>query len=444
MLLDLNSPFYSWIRGGVVMLFIYHLIIYLRSREEVHKFYTLYLFCITVYIVRDAFPSKTVQNVYEYISFSIQYVGYYFFIGFTRSLVNSKKNFPKLDKCVTYISKVLLLLALSLVVVQYFYGYELQKKVVAYSAFFTSLMAFLVFYLISKQKTIDVWALLTGSILFLVFANISSIKMIRGDDYLIDFNVNRLFYYFVGATIQSIIFAVLTGNYIRVIAENKRAMEISLLRKENQISNLRLGVLKSQINPHFLFNSLNSINSFVIQNEKELASDYITKFSLLTRKVLQVTDENTITLQEELDILSIYLKLEQARIKNKFAFEIDIDKKIDPNLLRVVPLFLQPFVENSIWHGLTLKEGEKKLKISIVKNKKTVEVRILDNGIGIEKSQQIQKSGLSHRKSYGINIVKERLKITYYPFNVEVTITDNKKLGTEVLIVFPFLEKLNI
>ncbi|WP_086031353.1 sensor histidine kinase [Tenacibaculum holothuriorum] len=442
-LLDITSAFYSWIRGGLVMLFVYHFIIYLQSRDKIHKYYTGYLFCLTVYLVRDAFPNPTVQEFYKYISFSIQYVGYVYFIHFARSLVNSKVDFPKLDFWVVRLSQVMLLFAAILVGVQFVYGYEVQKKVVAYSVPFSSICGLVVFYLISKKRTTEVFYLLLGSILFLIFANISSIKMIKGEYYLIDFKVHRMFYYFVGALIQSTIFAVLTGNYFSEIAEKKREMEVSLLRKEHQISELKLTALKSQMNPHFLFNSLNSINNYVIQNKIELASDFITKFSSLVRKVLQATNKNSITLQEELDMLAIYVKLEQMRLKNNFIFTKKIDENINVESLKVVPLFLQPFVENAIWHGLTLKEGDKKLDVSISKKNDAIEVKIIDNGIGVEESKKRKQKSNVKRKSYGISIVKERLRIMYQPQKTFIKIkeiNENASSGTMVTITFPYVE----
>ncbi len=440
MLQDITSPFYSWIRGGLLVLFVYHFIIYVQNRDVLHRYYSIYLFCLTVYLVRDAFTNETVQYYYQYISFSIQYIGYAYFIHFCRSLVNTKQNFPKLDKGAVNLSKGLLVLAFFLVVIQFLWGYEVQKLAVAWSVPFTSFCAFYIFFVVSKKKSKQVFYLLLGSILFLILANISSVKMVKGELYLIDFKVHRMFYYFIGAIIQSTIFAILIGNYFREIIEQKNRVEIHLLKQRNQISELKLIALKSQMNPHFLFNSLNSINNFVIQNKVDKASNYITKFSLLIRKVLRATNKNSISLKEELDVLSIYIKLEQMRLKNSFVFEKEIDDNINIQELKVVPLFLQPFVENAIWHGLSLKKGDNKLILSVQLEKKDIVVKVVDNGIGLNASQRKKDKQLLNKKSYGINLVKERLELMYgQEIKVDIEdISDEKATGTQVFICFPY------
>ncbi len=439
MLLDITSVFYSWIQGGFLVLFIYHFVIYIQNKDTVHKYYSIYLFCLTVYLFRETFTNNVIQHIYKYVSFTIQLVAYVAFIFFTRTLANSKRQFPKLDKLIVLLSNLLLLLVLILILVQYFFGYEAQKKVVAYSLPFLTFCAFFIFYILSKKKTKQVFYLILGSVLFLIFTNVSSIKMLKGDDYFLDFKVHRMFYYFVGAIIQSIIFAILIGNYFTEITNKKREAEINLLKQKNQINELKMTSLQNQMNPHFLFNSLNSINNFVLQNKVEKASIFITKFSFLVRKVLQATSLNLISLKEELEIMSTYIKLEQMRLKNGFVFTQVIDERVNQEKLKVVPLFIQPFIENAIWHGLSSKKGDKKLNLSIqlLKNN-LLQVKILDNGIGLNQAKKKDKN----RESYGVGIIKERLKLTYGK-EAKVSIVDvsscKETTGTAVLITFPYM-----
>ncbi len=439
MLLDISSTFYQWIRGGLIVLFVYHIIFYAQNKDKIHKFYSGYLFCLTVYLLRDIFEHQSVQYYYQYISFSIQYIGYVYFIYFCRELTKSKKRFPKLDYGVLLLSRTLILFSIILIIIEFFYGYEVQKMAVAYSLPIATLFAFYVFYLLSKIKTAQVLYLLLGSILFLIFANISSLKMIKGDQYLINLPVHRMFYYFVGAIIQSTFFAILIGTHFRKILEKKREVEINLLKQSNQISQLKIIALKNQMNPHFLFNSLNSINNFVIQNKIDEASNFITKFSFLIRKVLDVTNENAISLTKELEILSIYVKLEQMRLKKGFEFNVLINKNIDSSKLKVVPLFLQPFIENAIWHGLQLEEKEKKISLEITAVKNHIKVLITDNGIGIKKSKSIKNKQVHIKESYGINIVKERMELMYgNKIQIQIKdLLDEGKNGTKVSLTFP-------
>lgn len=439
-LLNINSGFYSWIRGGLLVLFVYHIIIYIQNKDQLHRYYSIYLLCLTIYLIRDAFTDPTVQYYYQYISFTVQFIGYSYFIYFCRSLVETEKFFPKLDKFAVWLSYSLLFFTGVLLFIQHFYGYEAQTKAVAYSVPFSSFCAFFIFYMVSRKKSRKVFYLIFGSIVFLILANISSIKMLKGEFYLIDFKVHRMFYYFLGAIIQSTIFAILTGNYFREIQEKKREVEVNLLKQTNIISELKMTALKSQMNPHFLFNSLNSINNFIIKNDVDKASDYITKFSSLIRKVLQATDSSTISLQEELDVLSIYVKLEQMRFKDSFDFVKEIDPKINLKEIQVVPLFLQPFFENAIWHGLSLKVGAKKILLKIKHEKNQIIIEIIDNGIGINESKKQKKNQNIKRKSYGIKIVKERLNILYPKQKVKIDFSDSSNefsTGTKVFISFP-------
>ncbi|WP_435260694.1 sensor histidine kinase [Tenacibaculum sp. nBUS_03] len=442
MLLDISSTFYQWVRGGLIVLFVYHVIFYAQNKDKIYKFYSGYLFCLTVYLLRDIFENQTVQYYYQYISFSIQYIGFVFFINFCRELTKSKKKFPRIDYGVLLLSRALVAFSILLIIIQFLYGYEIQKKVVTYSLPITTLFSFYVFYLLSKIKTTQVQYLLLGCILFLVFANISSLKMMKGDQYLINLPVHRMFYYFVGAIIQSTFFAILIGTHYRKILEKKREVEINFLKQSNQISQLKIIALKNQMNPHFLFNSLNSINNFVIQNKIDEASNFITKFSFLVRRVLDVTNENAISLTKELEILSIYVKLEQMRLKKGFEFEVLLNPNVNNSKLKVVPLFLQPFIENAIWHGLQLDEKGKKISLEITEVKSNIKVLIIDNGIGIKKSKSIKNKQIHIKQSYGINIVKERMKLMYgNKIQIQIKdLLDEGKNGTKVSLMFPKID----
>lgn len=134
---------------------------------------------------------------------------------------------------------------------------------------------------------------------------------------------------------------------------------------ERELSDMKLAILRMQMNPHFMFNALNSIKSYILKNEPSLASRYLSQFSQLFRSILQFSMEKYISLKEELQSLKIYVELEQLRVADSFEFTIKIDESIELDEVRIQPLLLQPFVENAIWHGLANKQGLKKLEIEI-------------------------------------------------------------------------------
>jgi ligand-binding sensor domain-containing protein/two-component sensor histidine kinase len=206
---------------------------------------------------------------------------------------------------------------------------------------------------------------------------------------------------------------------------------------ENKMLHLEMQSLRSQMNPHFMFNTLNSINSYIIQNKTALASDYLTTFSKLMRSILDLSKQETVTLEKELNALKMYIELEALRLENKFDYSIIVDKNIDEQTLQIPSLMLQPFVENAIWHGLHNKkdQGTISIKINEISISKIL-VTIEDDGIGRAAAAALKKAQISH-KSYGIDITKNRLQLLNK--NNTVIFTDlfdnnNKASGTKVTI----------
>jgi LytS/YehU family sensor histidine kinase len=192
----------------------------------------------------------------------------------------------------------------------------------------------------------------------------------------------------------------------RVQQEKERAAERSEIQQRLAQSEMR--ALRSQMNPHFIFNAINSIQHYVLTNEKELANKYLVKFSRLMRNILELSKEELISLREELDTARLYLEIESLRFNNAFEFNINTEPNIDAGTVRMPPLLIQPFIENAIWHGLLLKEGPKKLTINVRKYNGHVEVIVDDNGIGREMAGRFQNEELK-RKSFGFEITRERL-----------------------------------
>ncbi|NNF32506.1 MAG: histidine kinase [Saprospiraceae bacterium] len=175
-----------------------------------------------------------------------------------------------------------------------------------------------------------------------------------------------------------------------------------------KLAELESESLRAQMNPHFIFNSLNSIKSYIIKSKKEEAADYLTTFSKLMRAVLNNSKQKEISLKNEIEALSLYLQIEQLRLNHKFDYEINVSDEINADRIGFPPLIIQPFVENSIWHGFINKKSKGHLKINVNKNDDTLNVEVLDDGIGREASKKIQQSRGGER-SYGIAITENRL-----------------------------------
>ena len=192
---------------------------------------------------------------------------------------------------------------------------------------------------------------------------------------------------------------------------------------QRKMNDLELASLRSQLNPHFLFNCLSSIKSSVLQKDYSSATLYLDNFSDLMRQVLNNSREKLISLSEELKVIKLYVALEQNRYKDKFEFNVNVDDSIDPGYFMVPPLLIQPFIENSIWHGVLPKtSGKGIISLNIYRLEGAIKIEIIDNGIGRAISQAIQSSRSPQSKSLGTTIIEQRLK------------TFNKLYGGESLL----------
>jgi len=217
------------------------------------------------------------------------------------------------------------------------------------------------------------------------------------------------------------------------------------LKARQQQEELRLESLRGQMNPHFIFNSLNSINYFISQNDRLSANRYIADFSRLIRTILGNTTSDYIPLSKELESLQDYLQLEHLRFGDKFDYWIDLDENLDTETLNVSPGMVQPFIENAIWHGVRGLEGRKGFVRVVLQHGEldgSVRCSIEDDGVGRKLSEE-RKSNLPGRKSRGIAIITERLAIinnlrkTHFQLKVEDQFTDCKETGTRVTIDIP-------
>ena len=214
---------------------------------------------------------------------------------------------------------------------------------------------------------------------------------------------------------------------------------------EKNIIQARFTALLSQMNPHFLFNSLGSIQRYIVENDKKNASVYLSKFSRLVRMVLESSEQGLITVEEELFQLKSYLELEELRFRGKFTYQINATEDIDVLESKIPTMIIQPFIENAIWHGLSHKKDGGRLTLSInpVEEDKGIICKIVDNGIGRVKSREINALGRKDHKSIGLNNVDERIKLInrLYHLKMKVDIEDlydalENPLGTSVVIYF--------
>jgi tetratricopeptide (TPR) repeat protein len=181
---------------------------------------------------------------------------------------------------------------------------------------------------------------------------------------------------------------------------------------KTEISETEMKALRSQMNPHFIFNSLNSIGDYISKNNLQAADNYLTKFAKLMRSILENSEQKEVPLSEDLKALELYMQLESLRLNNKFTYEIKVDENIDKENTLIPPLILQPFVENSIWHGIAKKEGNGKILVHIEKQGNMINCIVEDDGVGRMKSSAINATEKEiFKKSLGMKITKSRIDI---------------------------------
>ena len=212
--------------------------------------------------------------------------------------------------------------------------------------------------------------------------------------------------------------------------------------KQQKLANnlLALKSLRSQMNPHFIFNALNSVNSFISANDERTANKYLSDFSLLMRAVLENSEEDFIPLEKEIELLELYTKLEHSRFSDKFDYSIIIDENVKVDDFQIPPMLLQPYIENAVWHGLRYKKEKGHLSINITQPKvDELEIFIVDDGIGREKSRAMKTEHQKKHSSKGLGNINKRVAILnkMYRDKVDVCIDDlqnNEESGTKVVV----------
>lgn len=201
-----------------------------------------------------------------------------------------------------------------------------------------------------------------------------------------------------------------------------------------EVTETEMKALRAQMNPHFIFNSLNSIADYIDKNETQTASEFTAKFAKLMRMVLENSEQKEISLSEDLKALELYMQLEKFRLKNKFYYHIRVAENIDQHNTLIPPLILQPFVENSIWHGIANKDGDGEINISIYKKDGMINCVVEDNGEGMKALKDVAHE----KKSLGMKITKARIDILNKIKNANASVSiKNKEQGVRAEVKLP-------
>ena len=445
-------------------LFVFFLIQYFQHKKRFYLLYSLYALINGLNLLKyidgvffsDFFDSPQGIIISRFTHYPAQLFGTLFFTYFLIEIMQLKKSYPKSIRFINYLYSTISVFYLS------FYGIYIADSgsylidnfhyLVFIPVGFVTF--FMMFYMVYKQQVLIKWYIISGmSILVITYFIISyfSAQQLQAND-------KTLYFFYIGILVESLLFALAIGleqkvlyiektavqkKYISQLEENqmiresinrtiseeltqtkssvlnitaeaqKERAEKLTIKFENKFSQLRLDAIRSQMNPHFIFNALNAIKSYFIENNKEKAIFYLTKFSKLIRKILESSRKEQISLAEELHTIGMYVEIENDRFNNNIEFSIEIEPTIDMDETKVPPLFLQPFIENAIWHGLLTKKGEKFLGIEVKRSKKVgvLEIRIEDNGIGRKITKERGEKNPFKKESLGLVLTRDRLEL---------------------------------
>ncbi len=218
------------------------------------------------------------------------------------------------------------------------------------------------------------------------------------------------------------------------------------LEYHKKLLDSQMTALRSQMNPHFLFNSLNSVNNYILQEDPRNASRYLTKFSRLMRMILNNSAHDLVSLEDEIETISLYLELEQLRLSGKFNYHLTHAEDLSLSSTMIPPLVVQPFVENAIWHGLMPLSEPRNVDISFLRVGDKIQCAVDDNGIGRKAAEKNKQDSLTRKKSLGLKLTSERIDLLQKTQGISTDIQiidknqDDKSLGTKVIITLPYIQ----
>lgn len=484
--------------GSLGFIFLFMLFLYFKSYQKIYLYYSLYLLGAIIYaltrIKEVTWIGSLVDHyplIRECIREPIQFAFFAVYNYFVIALLNIDTYDQRLVKFLKRLSVVYLIYGvLHFALTFAFFDFQLLKTsfIISRSVLFP-LNVLLIIWVYLKVKSPILPYFLLGAFCYLSAGLIAAMVDFRFkfiDLVAIGIPPSNIFE--LGILAEVLCFSLAVGYRIKLNEDEKKVNQLELIKQlqinqkliENTNEALELEVrirskklieiskeieakniaaikldydkklaeaemmaLRSQMNPHFIFNSLNSVRYFMLSKQTEKAVDYLNKFSRLMRLVLEHSKNEVITLEQELAALALYLDIEANRFSGQFKYEINVDPDIEISNIQIPPLLFQPFVENAIWHGLLQSDKEsKEVMIDVEKLADGLPgclIVVSDNGIGFEKSAEIKISNKSENKSMGISLTQERIKLfnDNSPNNITYTVENiteaNKVAGTKVI-----------
>ncbi|WP_341226890.1 histidine kinase [uncultured Arcticibacterium sp.] len=431
-------------QGALILITFVALFFMLKSPKSlINRYYFLYVFCALAYSLIQSrgytFIGQGIQN-FPYIKkygqelFFWLGVGFYFKFAISLLLIRSKKpkwyKFVNKSVLVIWVFSILQFIFLLLTNNNYYSDLIVYNKI--------PLIVFYFWFLVYTYRRIEgplVKYILIGNAMLFFFALCAWLKDLTASQNWGEGILNHMFSLPLAVLFEVIVFSFAMAVRQKLDSENA-------LKAERKIIETEMLALRSQMNPHFVFNSLNSIRNLVLKNENEKAITYLSRFSKLVRTILQQTQKQIITLAEELDTLQQYVDSEADRLDAAIDFKIINKASNDALDLDFPPMLLQPIVENAIWHGLRPSKKENKhIRLTINEpNDAHLQIIIKDNGIGRKESAKAKQNQNSARISMGSEITKKRLELFNEQGNSKISLTiQDLENGAGTVVVLDYL-----
>lgn len=439
---EIELYFWSFTMSMLVLFIVLSLLIYRTNKNKMYLYYGLYCLFTVLYLslynrTTSISPFLNRHNITEFTVY-IQFWFHALYLHFGVRFLGFEKHYPRFLKFIRVYVLVFLGLATSVFLLQNMEVLPLRSVRFSFYNVFVPIhlcVAFLIIYKSLKTKEDGRFIFLTGSSFYIIFVMIALFS--SNMDGWKSFTIQPMVYFMLGVIVECLLISYGLGYKIRKLYFQRQLVqeqlntanaqlkvkldeEIMLREKETQLlqeqkqrqelkarlASLQQKVLRSQINSHFVFNVLNSIKVFIMDNDTQSAATYLNKFARFIRMVLDGNIKDHVTLAEELETLELFLSIENMRFGGRFFYRFEIDESVDLNSYSVPALILQPFVENALWHGIMNKEGIGLLIIKGTRRQNGLLIEIDDNGVGYKTA--LAKKRQDH-KPVGINIVKERI-----------------------------------
>jgi sensor histidine kinase YesM len=419
--------------GFTCVIIIYNLVHFLILRKIRHLYYLFYMFSITVFLMsRNGTGFQFLWPEYPGANYFIEILSGV--IGITCFLLFAKSYFKvkKISKTLSLLLYILIGINIVSVFWQLFSRFYVENQI--FSIILIQITFAISLFCYRRNNAINIWFIVGFAILNIGFV-VSWLEHIN----VISSSIFTVYILYFCVNLQFITTSISLTLNIKKLGDDKNKALIQLLETADKNQTMRILALKKQMSPHFIFNALNSILQRILADNKEDAAEHLIKFSKIIRKNLEQSDALFARVIDEIEILKLYMSLEAMRLGNSFTYSVDIEPAIDAESEFIPSFIIQPFVENSIWHGLMPKQGFKHISVSISKTDTTLNIVVEDNGIG---RKQAAKHGKLHNSdSQGINLIAERLKLINKKFQIDSGMeiqdlydAENKPSGTRVTL----------